>query len=112
MWEREEGGEVSQTSVARIWGFGYDQKGRHLWFCPRRAVGEGFLWVLGANIQDREESQSERAGKAWLDLKQKTFHKLLNQPGLNWQGTGGWKEGEALPPGMAGSHRAGREALV
>lgn len=70
------------------------------------------MWVLAANIQGREERHSEWARKAWLDLKQKTFHKLLSKSGLHLQGTRAQKEEEALLHGMVGSHRPGREALV
>lgn len=53
--------------MARIWGLGSDQKGRLLWFCPRRAIGEEFVWVLAANIQDGErDSVSGLEKHGWI----------------------------------------------
>ena len=75
-------------------------------------IGEEFVWMFAANTQDREERHSERTGKAWLDLKQKTFHELLSKSGLPLQGTKAQKEDQALLHGMVGRHRRGREVLV
>lgn len=55
----------------------------------------------------RRERLSERAGKVWLDLKQKTFHKLSSKSGLHLPGTGAQKDEEALLRGMVGSRRPG-----
>lgn len=46
---------------------------------------EELVWVLGANIQEREGKCSERGWKSTARFKtKKTFHKLLRKSGLNF----------------------------